>query len=60
MKITCRFYVSVYSPAGADVEERTISVDYDTDNEEHALELAERYWPEVCPANYVAGTLNFG
>ena len=59
MKITFHFYVSVVSPAGPDCEEVTLSVDFDTDNDDHAMELAERYWPTVCPANFIPGTLTF-
>jgi hypothetical protein len=59
IEITFHFYVSVASPAGADVEEATLSVEFATDNDEHAMELAERYWPTVCPANFVPGTLTF-
>jgi hypothetical protein len=60
IKITFHFYVSVVSPAGADVEEATFSVEFATDNDDHAMELAERYWPTVSPANFVPGTLTFG
>lgn len=58
-QVTYYFYVSVVSPAGADVEERILSVEFATDNDDHAMELAERYWPTVCPANFVPGTLTF-
>lgn len=59
IEITFRFYVSVASPAGMDAEEATLSVEFDTDSDEHAMELAERYWPTVCPANFMPGTLTF-
>jgi hypothetical protein len=58
-EVTFRFYVSVASPAGADVEETTLRVEFATDDDEHAMELAERYWPTVCPVNFIPGTLTF-
>ena len=58
-EVTFRFYVLVAAPAGNDAEETTIVVEFATDNDDHAMELAERYWPTVCPANFIPGTLTF-
>ena len=55
------FFVEVDAPAGPLAEERSIDVDFETDDEDHALELADRHLQasRPLPANAVPGTLIF-
>jgi len=58
--LTYRFFVEVDAPAGTDCEVVCIAREFETDSDDHALELAERCWPEIKPARYMAGTLSIG
>lgn len=58
--ITVRFsfYVEIDAPAGTDCEQREFDVEFDTTDQDHALELAERWleWNPL-PARTIPGTL---
>lgn len=56
--VTFFFYVETQMPAGPSADEVLISREFDTDDIDHAIELAERAWPSIKPANYIEGTLN--
>lgn len=57
--INYHFWVKVDAPAGFDANEVKVSVDFETDDVDHAIELAERYWDETPePTGYIDGTLS--
>lgn len=56
--VTYVFWVKVDSPAGFDANEVTMCIDFETDNDDHAMELAERHWDSIKPVGYIDGTLN--
>jgi hypothetical protein len=33
-------------------------MDFETDDADHAMELAERHWDSIKPVGYIDGTLN--
>ena len=55
--VTYVFYVRVDAPAGWMAEEKRIDAEFQTDDHDHALELAERQWESIKPVNYLDGTL---
>ena len=56
--VTYAFWVRVDTPAGPDANEVTMRVDFETDDVDHAMELAERHWDSMKPVDYIDGTLN--
>ena len=58
--VTYTFWVKVDAPAGSDANEVTMRIDFETDDADHAMELAERYWDSMIkPVGYIDGTLTF-
>lgn len=55
------FYVTTQLPAGPSADECVMFIDFDTDNEDQAAELAERAIGEGgfinLPENFIPGTL---
>ena len=56
-KITYHFWIKVDSPAGWMAVEGSIPAEFETDDHDHAIELAERYWDSIKPAGYIDETL---
>lgn len=56
--VTYAFWVKVDTSAGPDADEVTVCVDFETDDVDHAMELAERHWDSIKPVGYIDGTLN--
>ena len=55
--VTYVFCVRVDAPAGWMAEEKRIDAEFQTDDHDHALELAERQWDSIKPVDYLDGTL---
>ena len=55
--VTYVFCVRVEAPAGWMADEIRIDAEFQTDDHDHALELAERQWDSIKPANYIEETL---
>ena len=54
--ITYHYWIKTVNAAGMpDCERFAVECDFDTGDQDHAIELAERAWVE--PEGYIAGTL---
>ena len=54
--VTYHYWINFLNAAGQpDAERVKVEVDFDTTDQDHAIELAERFWVE--PAGFVPGTL---
>lgn len=55
--VTYHYWVNTVNAAGVpDVERIEVEQDFDTSDQDHAMELAERHWE--APTNYIEGTLS--
>ena len=55
--LTYHYWVATTNAAGMqDADFVAVPVDYETDDQDQAMELAERHW--VAPAGYIEGTLS--